>query len=70
MLEDGSYEALVIDVTDDAEVIVLSITVTAGAHKGEVIDVRAAGLHSDALDLLAMPCVLTVLNGEPRVVFD
>lgn len=69
MLEDGSYEGMVVDVTDD-ERVVLSIVVTAGAHKGEVVDVRANGLHQDVVGLLGMPCVLTVRDGNPGVVFD
>lgn len=66
MLEDGSYEGLVVDV-DGA---VLSITIVAGPHKGEVVDVRSASLHDDAVELLGMPCVLTVADSEPSVVFD
>lgn len=66
MLADGSYEGLVIDV-DGAS---LSITIISGTHKGEVVDVRSASLHDDAIDLLGMPCVLTVADGEPNVVFD
>jgi len=69
MLEDGSYEGLVVDVVEDGGVV-LSIVVTTGPHKGEVVDVRAAHLHDDAVDLLGMPCVLTVKGGEPSVVFD
>ncbi len=66
MLEDGSYEALVVDVAAG----VLSLTILAGAHKGAVVEVRTPSLHDDGLDLLAMPCVLVVQDGEPRVVFD
>ena len=66
VLEDGSYEALVVDVEGG----VLSLTILTGASKGAVVEVRAASLHDDGLDLLAMPCVLVVRGGEPRVVFD
>jgi hypothetical protein len=69
VLEDGSYEGMVIDVAA-GDGIVLSIVVTAGACKGEVVDVRANHMHDDALDMLGMPCVLTVVRGEPTVVFD
>ena len=69
MLADGSYEGLVVDVTDDGGVV-LSIVVTDGEHKGDVVEVRSASVHDDALDLLGMPCVLTVQQGEPNVVFD
>jgi hypothetical protein len=70
VLEDGTYEGLVVDVGDPEVAVVLSIVVTAGPHKGEVVDVRASGMHDDAIDLLGMPCVLSVIGGEPSVVFD
>jgi len=69
VLEDGSYEGLVIDVTAD-DPVVLSIVVVDGPRKGDVVDVRANGMHDDALDMLGMPCVLMVAAGEPSVVFD
>ena len=66
VLEDGTYEALVVGV----EGSVLSLTIVSGPHKGAVVEVRDARLHDDALELLAMPCVLVVHDGEPKVVFD
>lgn len=66
MLDDGTYEALVVDVADG----VLSLTIVSGAHKGEVVDVRDARLADDGIEMLAMPCVLVVRAGEPKVVFD
>ena len=69
MLADGCYEGLVVDVAA-RDGIVLSIVVTDGEQKGNVVDVRSAALHDDAIDLLGMPCVLNVVNGEPSVVFD
>jgi hypothetical protein len=71
-LPDGSYEAIVVDAEGDSdpEVMVLSIAVISGPAKGQLVEVRAVRLQYDVLDLLAMPCVLTVAGGEPRVVFD
>ena len=69
MLADGTYEGLVVDVADD-DGVVLSIVVTDGEQKGNVVDVRAASMGDDAIDMLGMPCVLTVAGGEPTVVFD
>jgi hypothetical protein len=66
VLEDGTYEALVVDVDGS----VLSLTIVSGAHKGSVVEVRDARLHDDAIELLGMPCVLVVHDGEPKVVFD
>ena len=71
-LADGSYEAIVVDAEGDSdpEVMVLSIAIIAGPAKGQLVEVRAVKLQYDVLDLLAMPCVLTVADGEPKVVFD
>jgi hypothetical protein len=73
VLDDGSYEAMVIDARDagdDPEAMVLDITVVTGPAKGEVLEVRAVQLQYDAIDLLAMPCILTVQGGQPKLVFD
>jgi len=72
VLADGTYDALVVDAggDGDADAILLSLTITGGPAKGEVVDVRAAHLDHDPLDLLAMPCILVVAGGEPTVVFD
>jgi hypothetical protein len=70
-LDDGSYDALVIDAEAGGDgTVLLSITIVAGALKGELVSVRATGLGRDPLDLLAMPCALVVQAGAPRVVFD
>jgi hypothetical protein len=69
VLADGCYEGLVVDVVD-RDGIVLSIVVTDGEQKGNVVEVRSASMHDDAVDLLGMPCVLNVAGGEPSVVFD
>jgi hypothetical protein len=71
VLADGSYEAMVIEAEDGGDdQFHLSITILAGEAKGEVVEVRAARLQYDAIDLLAMPCILTVHGGEPSVIFD
>lgn len=71
-LADGTYEAIVVDAEGDSdpEVMVLSITIISGPSKGEVVEVRAVKLQYDVHDLLAMPCVLVVADGAPKVVFD
>ena len=48
-----------------ADVGVLMLTA-----KGEVVEVRAAQLQYGAIELLAMPCILTVAGGQPKLVFD
>ncbi len=67
MLGDGTYEAMVVDAVDDAGVVVLDLAVLTGAHKGEVVTVRASGFERDPLDLLAIPATLTVAGGQPSV---
>jgi hypothetical protein len=71
-LDDGTYEAIVVDAEGDSdpEVMVLSIAIISGPAKGQMVDVRAVKLQYDVHDLLAMPCVLVVAGGEPKVVFD
>jgi hypothetical protein len=66
MLEDGSYDALVVDASTDGETMALDLTILGGTHKGEVIALRAEGLDADELELLGMPGTLVVENGVPR----
>jgi anion-transporting ArsA/GET3 family ATPase len=71
VLADGSYDVFIVDAAPDgADVMLLSLTVLSGPSKGEVIDVRAAGLGRDELDLLGLPGTLVVENGAPRVTVD
>ncbi|MBA2281847.1 MAG: hypothetical protein H0W25_11530 [Acidimicrobiia bacterium] len=73
MLDDGEHDAIVVDAADAADgsgALVLSLTLIAGAHKGELVDVRATGLGRDALDMLAEPCTVHVNDGQPTVTFD
>lgn len=67
MLDDGTYDAIVVDATDRAGNMILDLAVLAGAHKGEVVTLSAAGLNRDAFELLAMPATLSVVDGEPSV---
>jgi hypothetical protein len=71
VLADGTYDALVVDATpDDGGGIALELTILAGEHKGELVTVHAAGLDRDALDLLAVPATMTVVDGEPSVALE
>jgi hypothetical protein len=65
VLEDGRYDALVVDAIADGETMALDLTILGGAHKGEVVAVRATGLDVDDVDLLGMPGTLVVENGVP-----
>lgn len=70
MLEDGSYDALVVDATADDRGIALELTIVAGAHKGEVVSVRTTGAGFDELDILGMPGTLVVENGVPTFAIE
>ena len=70
-LPDGSYEALVVDVSPLAEGpgARLELALLGGAHRGEVVLVRSPGLDPDDLDLLGRSARVTVVAGVPGVRF-
>jgi hypothetical protein len=62
------------DVRDDAghdglaPSMLLSLTIVAGAHKGDVVDVRMSRIGArDAIDIVGLPCTLVVEDGAPRI---
>jgi len=65
MLEDGVYDALVVDATVAGDGMTLDLTILGGAHKGEVVSIRSHGMDIDDVDLLGMPGTLVVENGVP-----
>ncbi|HEY4377329.1 MAG TPA: hypothetical protein VGM93_09230 [Acidimicrobiales bacterium] len=71
MLTDGTYDAVVVDAEEAGDgAVALDLAVLAGPHKGELVTVHARGLDRDALDLLAVPAMLTVADGRPSVVLE
>lgn len=71
VLEDGSYDALVVDATEGGDGSArVELTIVAGDHKGEVVTIRGAGLGDRALDLLGVPATITVRHGTPHVRFE
>lgn len=76
MLDDGTYDAFVVDAANATgepgrpSALRLELTILAGAHKGEVVSMLAAGLGVDELDALGMPATLTVRDGQPTVALD
>ena len=70
MLEDGTYDALVIDATDVDGAVRAELTITSGPHKGEVVVVRGTFPGKASLDLLAAPATLVVAGGQPTVTLD
>jgi hypothetical protein len=68
VLDDGTYDALVVDATHrEGGGISIDLTLVAGPAKGEVVTVLAQGLAADPLDLLGVPATLTVADGAPSV---
>lgn len=88
MLEDGVYDAFIVwadaiaDTRDNAQEthvdegqrarVAFEVAITAGAHKGEVVEIVASRMPSnitarDPIDLAGFPCTLVVENGAPRI---
>jgi len=72
VLDDGTYDAIVVDAGLGPEPgsVVLELAVAAGPHKGELVPVTATGLGRDPLDLLAIPATITVADGSPSVTLE
>jgi hypothetical protein len=70
VLDDGVYDAFVVDATADGRALRLDLTILAGPHKGEVVSMRAEELGVDELDCLGLPATLTVTDGAPSIVLD
>ena len=72
-IEDGTFEVVVVDAEpvdgDDASVR-LELAILAGPRKGELLTVTAAGLGRDALDLLAVPATVVVVDGAPQLTLE
>ena len=71
-LGDGSYDALVVDVSDVDEdgVVRVEIAITSGAQKGNTVRVATRDLRRDPLALLGLPVTLRVVDGVPRITVD
>ena len=71
MLEDGTYDAIVVDAEGgDHGEIAVHLAVAAGDRRGEVVTITAAGLGRDPLDLLAVPATISVTDGRPEVTLE
>jgi hypothetical protein len=68
-LEDGTYQVLIVDASDDTERdgLHLELVITRGPAKGEVVKLRASSMKRSAVDLLGLPATLVVRDGVPRV---
>ena len=71
MLPDGRYDALIVDASTDGDGMVhVEVTVTTGAHKGDVVQLKGRFPGRDELDLLAAPATLVVSDGRPTLTLD
>lgn len=66
-LDDGRYDAFIVwaEARDDGR-IACDLTITTGAHKGDVLTVLAAAT-GDPIALVGLPCTLVVEDGQPRI---
>ena len=63
-LEDGNYDAFIVDVEERDSALALELTITSGAHKGDVINIVTSTFATrDALELIGLPCTL-IVEGE------
>jgi hypothetical protein len=69
-LPDGTYDAIVVDAHErDGGAVALELTVLAGPHKGEVVEVRGPSSEAaEPYEHLGVPATLTVADGRPTVV--
>ncbi len=71
LLDDGDYDAFVIDVEDTPDGGTrLDLTITAGEHKGGVVSIASGARLGDPVDLIGMPATITVAFGAPSVTID
>jgi hypothetical protein len=71
MLDDGSYDAFIVwaDTREDTrDAIDVQLTITSGAHKGDVVELVATKFMTrDPIELVGLPCTLVVRDGVPRI---
>ena len=72
MLEDGTYDAIVVDAGpgSEPEAITVELAIAAGAHKGEVVVLTVRSRGRDPLDLLAVPATIVVSDGRAALTLE
>lgn len=75
VLPDGTYDVIVVEADDDShpdepDKVHLSVTILAGTHKSEVVDLAIENLGRPGFDLLGLPGTLTVSAGLPHLRLD
>ncbi len=71
VLPDGVYDVMVIDADaaggdEAAPTCTLCLAISSGLGRGEVIDIAVEGIDIDPLELLGLPGIVEVTDGEPR----
>ena len=67
-LDDGTYDAFIVWAERRDNGVALELTITTGAHRGDVINIVTSTFATrDALDLVGLPCTLEVFGDEIRV---
>jgi hypothetical protein len=68
LLDDGSYDAFIMWAEQRDDGVALELTITTGAHRGDVISIVTSTFASrDACDLIGLPCTLVVTGDSIRV---
>lgn len=67
MLEDGQYDAIVVDAHEADGVLHIELTVLGGSHRGDVFSLRGPASGREPLDLLGVPGTITVTDGSPAL---
>lgn len=67
-LADGAYDVFVVDVEESGdEDLRVELAITSGAHKGELVALRATRAMGDVVTLLGLPGTLRVIDGTPHL---
>jgi hypothetical protein len=70
-LADGRYDAFIVWAETRDDTLALECTITAGPHRGEVVNIASSMLSvHDELSLVGMPCTLVVEGDDVRVELD
>ncbi len=67
MLDDGVYDVFVVAADPADGEVALSLTITSGEQKSEVVELRRPGSMMDAVRWLGLPGELTVRDGAPAL---
>jgi hypothetical protein len=71
VLEDGSYDVMVIEADERPDgSVAVELAVASGPHRGEVVRIVATNLGRSWIELLAAPGTLAVTDGNPVLSLD